>query len=130
MSTLDQDLPEMIDKILNSGDEIVLFLMADHGMRYGEWFKVIDGSHEHKLPALFTIVSKSLMDSIEFSYDTMDHNTNRLVSKFDIHHTLKHLTHWPYKQDYSRLDWEYELWRPAKSRSVSFFLQKIPNTRT
>ena len=45
--------------------------MADHGMRYGEWFKLIDGSHEHKLPAMFTIVSKSIMDSIEGSYDTM-----------------------------------------------------------
>ncbi len=60
MATLDQDLPALIDRILNSGDEIVLFLMADHGMRYGEWFKVIDGSHEHKLPSMFTIVSKSI----------------------------------------------------------------------
>ena len=131
IATLDQDLPEQIDQILNTDDDIVLFLMADHGMRYGEWFNRIEGSHEHKLPAMFTIVSKSIMDNIEGSYDTMQFNTNRLVSKLDIYRTLRHMSLYPYKQDYSRLSSEYRGWnRETGTNPVSLFLEKIPNTRS
>jgi hypothetical protein len=130
IATLDQDLPDMIDSILHSGDEVVLFLMADHGMRYGEWFKLLDGSHEHKLPAMFVVASTSLMDSIEYSYDTMTHNTFRLNSKLDIHHTLMHLANWPYKQEYTMQSDDYFQWGSNQHESVGLFLEKIPNSRT
>lgn len=81
---------------------MLLFIMADHGMRYGDWFKLLDGSHEHKLPSLFIIGSNSLLDDIPFSYDILNHNSYRLTSKLDLNKTLRHITLLPYNQNLSK----------------------------
>lgn len=129
IETLDDDLVGFLKKLLDTEDEIVLFLMGDHGMRYGEWFKVLDGSHEHKLPALFIVASTSLLRSIPNSMDTLEHNSNRLVSKHDFHRTLKHLAHLPYSTDYTRHSVEYKSWTVEGTHAVSLLLEKIPNDR-
>lgn len=36
ISTLDSDLVEFLNKTLEADDETVIFLMGDHGMRYGD----------------------------------------------------------------------------------------------
>ena len=38
-STLDEDLESFLQKFLRTEDEIVIFLMGDHGMRYGKYGK-------------------------------------------------------------------------------------------
>lgn len=35
--------------------------MADHGMRYGDWFTKADGGHELKLPLFFLITSNDVL---------------------------------------------------------------------
>jgi len=123
VETLDADLTDFLQKLLQTKDELVLFIMGDHGMRYGEWFKVLDGSHEHKLPMLLTVVSTSLLRDIPNSADTLDHNTLRLVSKLDLHNTAKYLGDVPYYRGYSSKDWSTET-------GNSLFISKIPNFRT
>lgn len=34
--SLDADLKSFLEKVLATDDEIFIFLLADHGMRYGE----------------------------------------------------------------------------------------------
>lgn len=122
VETLDSDLTDFLQKLLQTKDELVLFMMGDHGMRYGEWFKVLDGSHEHKLPMLFTVVSTSLLRDIPNSMDTLDHNTLRLVSKLDLHNTAKYLGDIPYYRGYTHS------WRTETGQSL--FVSKITNLRT
>ena len=126
--TLDDDLVEFLGRVLNTKDELVVFLMADHGMRYGEWLKVLDGSHEHKLPSLFLIASTSLLKDVPFSMATLQHNTERLVSKFDLHKTLAFLGELPYYRGWAERNSTFSQWK-MKSGGISLFTTKIPNHR-
>ena len=127
--TLDDDLMEFLQSVLDTKDELVIFLMADHGMRYGEWFKVLDGSHEHKLPSLFLLASTSLLRDVPFAISTLQHNTERLVSKLDLHKTLAYLGELPYYRGWTDFDTSYSEWK-TKSGGTSLFTTKIPNHRT
>ena len=129
IETLDDDLVYFLQKYMSTKDELAIFLMADHGMRYGEWFKLIDGSHEHKLPMLFTIISTSLAKDIPGSLDNLHHNSNRLVSKLDLHRTLKHLGNVPYYRGYTRDSPEYQEWITESPNAISLLLDKVPNYR-
>lgn len=91
ISTLDNDLVEFISSLTKRPEKTVLFLMGDHGMRYGSWFTKIDGSHEHRLPLLLIFQSESMSASIPQSDSFLSHNTKRLVTKLDLHLTLKSL---------------------------------------
>lgn len=129
VETLDRDLPEILTKLLATNDELVVFLMSDHGMRYGEWSKFMDGSQEHKLPAMFMIASTSLLRDIDSSLDILAHNSKRLVSKLDLHRTLRHLAHIPYYRGYTRISEAYRSWATATEAAVSLLMEKVPNTR-
>lgn len=47
----------------------------------------MDGSHEHRLPALMMITK-----NYEVNHDVLFTNTARLVGKYDLHTTLLRLT--------------------------------------
>lgn len=90
-ATLNEDIVEHLENLLNKhGDDndILIFLQADHGMRYGDFFRDLDAYQENKLPGLFVIASRSLLDKHEFSYHALHMNTQRLVSKLDYRKTV------------------------------------------
>lgn len=93
-ATLNDDLTEYLQEFLSRFSkefEIFIFLNADHGMRYGNWFKDTDAYQENKLPALFFIASKSLLDQHKFSYHALTENSKRLTSKLDLRETTLYL---------------------------------------
>ena len=134
IQTLDEDLSEFLESYLSAvkdlGMEAAVFLHGDHGMRYGEWYKSEPAFQEHRLPALFFIGSKSLLDRVSGSYDTLDHNTERLVSKLDIHLTIKHLAGVSLGYTEDELGSFYYNWKVNSLRnSVSLLFEKITNFR-
>jgi hypothetical protein len=97
--TLDDDLFTFLKQYLSyfsPNHEIALFLQADHGMRYGNWFQDIEGYQENKLPVFFLIASSSLLDRIPESYDKLITNTLRLTTKKDLRPTINYLADLPY----------------------------------
>jgi hypothetical protein len=105
--TLDDDLVEFLKTYLEEfgeGSDIAIFLQADHGMRYGNWFKDLAAYQENKLPSFFFLGSRSLLDSREYSYDTILHNTQRITSKLDIRKTILGLVGLNETFAYSALD--------------------------
>ncbi|OMJ93836.1 hypothetical protein SteCoe_3163 [Stentor coeruleus] len=100
INTLDIELVDFLKQLINTKDDLVIFLAADHGMRYGEWFKLENGSQEHHLPSFFLIVSKSIASELPLSDDILIHNTKRLVSKFEFRKTVEHLSMLPYDKNY------------------------------
>mmetsp|Transcript_6961 Transcript_6961/g.12676 ORF Transcript_6961/g.12676 Transcript_6961/m.12676 type:complete len:697 (+) Transcript_6961:23-2113(+) len=132
IETLDQDTADFLADFLEKhrDKEVMLMLTGDHGMRYGEWFKTIDGSHEHRLPLGMVIASRSLLEKHPYSLDTLTHNTNRLTSKLDLYLTMRHLID---PEGVTRTSAKYnELKAAASSRykPVSLLLEKVPNNRT
>ncbi|CAG9325559.1 unnamed protein product [Blepharisma stoltei] len=127
VSTIDLDLKSFLEDFTSRDEDYVLFLMGDHGMRYGQWFKSIDGSHEHKLPLLLIITKDGVLNNIPGSYDVLQHNSNRILSKFDFHTTLQHLGNYP------DLESHREEIRKKTSRRLTtynWFTDYIPDNRT
>lgn len=88
--TLNDDVTEFLEEFLESfgkDHEIFLYLNADHGMRYGNWYKDLDAYTEQKLPSLFIIADKSLLDQYPYSYYSLATNSQRLTSKLDLRET-------------------------------------------
>ena len=97
--TLDADLLDFLQKYLKTfGEkhEIAIFLQADHGMRYGNWYQDIEAYQENKLPVFFLIASKSLLDRIPHSYNNLLENESRLNTKKDLRPTVNYLADMPY----------------------------------
>lgn len=120
IATLDQDLEQFLAEVLTQQD-VKVILMGDHGMRYGNWFTQIDGSHEHRLPALFFIWPKAaLTDQMR---SALHHNTLRLVAKIDLHATLIDMIYEP-KDSLALL-----CLTSLQNRPVSLIREQIPDSR-
>lgn len=125
ISTLDADLVHFLNNTLS--EDTVIFLMGDHGMRYGEWFTQLDGSHEHRLPLLYIISPAAILSQIPNSEKIAFHNSNRLVSKLDLYATILHLANLPLNAEKYI---EILCNSSSTSRSVSLLYELVPNTRT
>lgn len=134
ISTMDLETLYFLQSYLteHADSKTILFITGDHGMRYGEWFKKLDGSHEHRLPLGLIIASNKLLNSIPFSIDTLSHNSQRLTSKLDLYTTQLHLI----KSSSSAIEKSSKEYADIKRYSsekynlVSLLLEKIPNNRT
>jgi hypothetical protein len=123
--TLDNDLVAFLTPYLAKSDrDIVVFFQGDHGMRYGNWFKDIEAYQENKLPALFLIAPKAVLDKLPYSYDALWHNTRRLVSKRDIRASVLSFLEWPYGGEY---DVHSE---PYLDSYYNLLAEKVPANRT
>ena len=92
--TLNEDIRDHLRAFLAANsphNEILVLMQADHGMRYGDFFRDLDAYQENKLPGFFIIASKSLLNSVEYSYHSLSTNTERLVSKLDYRRTILEL---------------------------------------
>lgn len=130
VSTLDTDTVDFLRTAMAlHKDNLVVFLMADHGMRYGAWFTQMSGSHEHRLPGMFVIAAKTVLDAVPGSRNALNGNTRRLVSKYDLHTTLLTLADLSVEagsQEYRDIVCDTS----REFRSVSLFLEEIEKSRT
>jgi hypothetical protein len=121
-STIDEDLvwyiQEYIQKFSQTHD-IVFYIMADHGMRYGNFESDTWAIQEHRLPAFFLLTKRSFLRKIPGSYDTLRHNTERLITKPDIRRSIQFL-----------MDYQYNLeMKPSEDNFVNIFTEKVPDSR-
>ena len=89
-ATMNDDITEYLEDFLDrfkNDFEIFIYLHADHGMRYGNWFIDTEAYQENKLPSLFIISSNSLLANYPFSYFSLKTNSERLTSKLDLRQT-------------------------------------------
>mmetsp|Transcript_3956 Transcript_3956/g.3746 ORF Transcript_3956/g.3746 Transcript_3956/m.3746 type:complete len:192 (+) Transcript_3956:840-1415(+) len=127
VSTIDLDLKNFLQNFTSRDEDYVLFLMGDHGMRYGPWFKSKDGSHEHRLPLLLTIVKNSVLENIPNSTKALFHNSNRLLSKLDFHTTLQHFANYP-DMEFNKTDIRKKT--SQTKDTYNLFHDYIPSNRT
>lgn len=136
LQTLDDDLVQFLEAYFaltsSLGIEAAIFLQGDHGMRYGAWYTEDAAFQEHRLPAFFLILSQSIVDRLPSAHDILAHNSERLVSKLDMHLTIKVLSIAAYTAKVNRFSTAYS-WKSSDkwlSTSVSLITEKISNNRT
>ena len=127
-ATLDPDLTDFLLKYATwsqrNGHDLVVFLQADHGMRYGDWFKDAAALQESKLPAFFIIATKTLLERIPGSEEVLWVNTFRLTSKPDLRASILGLSLLPYGENYPVHSESY------LSHSIDLFREESPLNRT
>ena len=98
-ATLDNDLVDFLSRYIEKfrvSHDLAIFLQADHGMRYGNWFQEIEAYQENKLPAFFMLTSNELLDRIPESRSALENNTLRLTTKKDLRPSVNFLADLPY----------------------------------
>ena len=127
--TMDDDMLVFLKAFVknNAGTDFVLFIESDHGMRYGDWFRLVDGSMEHKLPMLLQMYSNTILDRLPYAANNLAYNSNRLVSKFDHHILDRYLSYLPYTSENIPNLVEETM---SSGHAVNVLWEKIPNTRT
>ena len=126
-NTLDLDLVDFLKQYLNTfkdSHDVAIFLQADHGMRYGNWYKDYEAYMESKLPSFFLIANNELLNSIENSYDSLEHNSKVLTTKPDLRTAALYLAGLPYGIEYDVHE------DPRYSAFFNLFKEKVPKTRT
>lgn len=87
-ATLDESLLKFLEKAVVREDFPVIFLEADHGMRYGDWKRNEAGAQEWKLPTFWMLIPHKILKDIPNSYSNLIHNTYRLTTKYDMRQTM------------------------------------------
>lgn len=92
VQTLDEHLTNGFKKLHddNQLNNTFLFIMGDHGRRFGPVRQSQSGKLEEKLPFLAVIPPPWFSKVYPESYSNLVKNKNRLVTVFDLHKTMRH----------------------------------------
>lgn len=129
--TADADLKEFLETMTSTEEDLVLMVGSDHG-RHVTPEEGYEATVENLLPAQMLIVSNELMRRMgENTFSTLSTNSKRLVSRYDWHLTLRHLSTLPYGllQPNSALYASWQAQSPAP-QPLSLLLQTVPAPRT
>ena len=97
-------------------ENTLLIVMGDHGLRFGEVRKLVQGKLEERLPLYSMVVPPWFPSRYPDVFKIMQTNTARLTTWFDVHATFRHILNFPTP--------------PADmSRGISLFTE-VPATRT
>lgn len=76
-------------------NDTILIAFSDHGMRFGEARVTTQSRLEERLPFLSITLPERIRKTFPQLHENLNANTNRLLSPFDIHATLRHILHYP-----------------------------------
>ena len=113
---LDDDLVEFLKnyfKVHSEDANVVVYLVADHGMRFGNFGTDLEAIQEHRLPAFFLLTPKSILNS------ALAHNSHKLTTKGDLRRSIFFL-----------VKWQTGLDTPSASQYYDLFSERIPDNRT
>ena len=129
--TVDKDLQYFLEntfRLFDSDEEdLVIFLLADHGKHMKELEYSPKGQLESMMPMTFVVMNTELEQKIG-SKDKMQHNVNRLMSRYDINFSLKALAFEPYG-GYGQFSYERFKNKYPVADAVSIFHEKISDKR-
>lgn len=108
-----------VDDLFN---HTLLILMSDHGVRYGGFRETEWGRLEENLPFMFMAFPEWFKKKYSRAMKRLQKNTNRLVTTYDLHETLKSILYCDYKNDaFMNVGHEF------RDRGISLFQNISPN---
>jgi hypothetical protein len=86
----DKELMDFIREILieRASEQLLIIIQGDVGVKFEEFPKTLEEFQEFKLPALFLVTGKKLLDREVNSVKHLTENSNKLVSKLDLRKTI------------------------------------------
>ncbi|KAH8294743.1 hypothetical protein KR018_002393 [Drosophila ironensis] len=107
-------------------DNTLVLLLSDHGLRFGNFTRTLQGIKEMSLPTLIAIYPKWLQARFPLAIRNLHNNARRLVTAFDIYETLKDVLNLQNLSDERIRERTQQL---QNNRQVSLFLP-IPEERS
>jgi hypothetical protein len=130
LAIADQDLVDFFDKTLNfykkTNQNLVFIFMSDHG-RVKKTPVALESRAEQLLPFFYVIANKRLINELRGSHNLMT-NTNRLVSRFDIHKTIKLFAEYPFSKYEDLVRKESEI--KTEIKGYNLFFNEISEDRS
>lgn len=130
--TLDKDLKDHLSDLLNSyksnNEDLLLVLMSDHGRGQGRLEFYIENFIETRMPLTVIIGNKDLFQKTGTS-EVLEHNTKRLISRYDINMSLKTFAFTPYGKISEEVLNGFRESYPVKGVK-SLFFDVVPEART
>ena len=132
VQTVDKDLVFFIkglfDLFSKRGENLALFLLSDHGLRFGKLAYDARLHLEATSPMSFFILSKEVETELK-ARENLWHNSFQLVGRMDINYAMKYLGHFPY--GYGNLTYFEEIRKDLNMPGVvNLFKEKIGVDRT
>lgn len=92
---LDEPYVKLFDRLKNTGimDNTIIFLMSDHGLRMSHFRSTYQGMIEESQPLLTAIYPYWMEQEYPLAMENFEKNAHSLITTFDLHATLKDLTH-------------------------------------
>ncbi|XP_049868179.1 uncharacterized protein LOC126368314 [Pectinophora gossypiella] len=72
----------------NKLDTTIIFLISDHGMRWGPIRSTEQGRLEERLPFVYFLAPESFRNNYSLAFNNLRYNALRLTTPFDMHETL------------------------------------------
>ncbi|CAG9335001.1 unnamed protein product [Blepharisma stoltei] len=136
IKTVDKDLLRFINDTLSLYNELdedlAIIITSDHGLHVGKWNYFEEGTKENLMPFAFFIMNKELVWKIgPETHRILQYNQRKLITKYDIRLTLKHLALMPYgvllENSTLYSSWKTEI---SEANSVSLIAEKISPEKT
>ncbi|OMJ78542.1 hypothetical protein SteCoe_21603 [Stentor coeruleus] len=132
VQTIDHDLPQFLEYILelhnNKEEDLLIYLMSDHGRGQKDLYFSLKGYFDHRQVINYIILNKELEKSLN-SQENLSHNQKHLLGRYDINLSLKSLAHHPYGglSEKEKLDIKNKY---IVRDAIDLFNQKIKPDRT
>ncbi|CAH2988897.1 unnamed protein product [Chilo suppressalis] len=126
---MDHDYVKLFEKLEISGylNDSIVFILSDHGIRWGDIRYTKQGRLEERLPFVFVLLPPSFKENFSAAYRNLKTNSKRLTTPYDIYSTLYDLTNLENVKNeniFHRSQQSY-----YRNRSISLFLP-VPSNRT
>ena len=120
----DQPLYEFLQWMKSNGhlERSILIVGSDHGFRLGGASSTYIGRIENNMPFLMVYIPEILKLKYPWLQKNLEYNTDKLISPFDVHETIKDVLYARFKEKRSNT-----VYLSRKNRSL---FSKIPKART
>ncbi|XP_047545101.1 uncharacterized protein LOC125077258 [Vanessa atalanta] len=87
---IDKDYADFFKKLDSSNylDETIIFLVSDHGIRWGEIRSTNQGRLEERLPFVYILTPPNFRKKYKNAFENLNVNSRRLTTPYDLHATL------------------------------------------
>lgn len=121
---MDVKVKTFFEKLKDNGifNSSVVFLLSDHGIRFGPIRKTIQGWYEERLPTNLISIPPWFQKQYPKKYENIQKNANKLTSTYDVYMTLQEILHLSTKS--------YNISSSDACPTCTSLFSKIPSNRS
>lgn len=121
---MDEKVQTFFENLKNNGifNDSIIFLLSDHGIRFGSIRETIQGWYEERLPTNLISIPEQFQKKYPKKYENIKKNSKKLTSTFDVYMTLQEILHLSAK--------DYDIQGSEACQTCRSLFSEIPQNRS